>query len=109
MRADAAKCAMMSICPDAFGAAAVPAVADWANPSKGADAGAGAAEDLAATRAAMTAAACGDKDDAVGALGVAPAVAPAAPPRALRIARAWGFGGACAGLCAARAAAIVAV
>ena len=57
MRADAAKCAIMSICPDAFGGAAVPAVVCGASPSKGCAGKVAGAADLAATKAAMTAAA----------------------------------------------------
>ena len=74
----------------------------------------GGADDLAATRAAMTAWACGDREDGAGAVPPAavPAAAPA-PPRALRMARACGFGGgACAelaGFCAAKAATSAAV
>ena len=82
----------MSIWPDAFGGVtAVPAVA-WGSPTKGEEAGtAVAADDLAATRAAMTAWACGDN---VAGAGAAPPPAPAAAgPKALRIASACGFGG----------------
>ena len=77
----------------------MPALAAWGSPTKGEEAGtAVAAFDLAATRAAMTAWACGDKGAGAGA---APPPAPAAaapaaaadPPKALRIASACGFGG----------------
>ena len=102
MRADAAKCAMISIWPEAFaGAAVAPGVVVGASPSNGDEAGnVAGADDLAATRAAMTAWACGDREDGAGAAPPAavPAAAPA-PPRALRMARACGFGGgACAEL-----------
>ena len=95
MRAEAAKCAKRSICPDPVGALGAAVV--W-GVSASDDCKPGVACEACcclATRAAMTAAACGVNVDGGGVGPIVGAAVPVAPPaNACRSATAWGLGAA---------------